>query len=223
MKVLITITIIIVAFTFFKFNNDKLRNQVAIIDTGININQVDKKYLCRGGHSSLTDSKWYEDDIGHGTNIYNIITQGMNPNTSCIRIFKIGDKNTDGNSISFNLNVVLNYLIDSKVKLINISMAGYGFSLIEHINLVRLVYSGKKVVVAAGNNNQNLDKKCDIYPACHAIYHDNFIVVGSNCGRFSNYGKVVDFYENGCNQGVPMMTGTSQATAKKTNKIVLTF
>jgi hypothetical protein len=68
----------------------------------------------------------------------------------------------------------------------------------------------------------DLDKKCDIYPGCYNFPNPNFRVVGSTTGyenqyggynSYSNFGAVVKYWEDGTNQGLGKLRGTSQATA----------
>ena len=73
----------------------------------------------------------------------------------------------------------------------------------------------------------DLDKECDVYPACYIFNTKYFHVVGSSEGsinrwggidNYGNYGSRVQFLEPGTMRGTPEMTGTSQSTAIHTGK-----
>jgi hypothetical protein len=94
------------------------------------------------------------------------------------------------------------------------------------------------MVVAAGNENQDIDKDCNQYPSCY----DNRIVTVGNLlpdgyypspaggdvlkqherNPLSNYGNYVKHWEVGANADgkVDWSSGTSQATAITTGKLV---
>ena len=77
-----------------------------------------------------------------------------------------------------------------------------------------------KATVAQVYTSRNLDKKCNIYPAC---YDKRIIMVSrSEIGKKCGYGKRVTILENGTDiKGFGIaMSGTSQATAVVTGKII---
>jgi hypothetical protein len=79
--------------------------------------------------------------------------------------------------------------------------------------------AGITVVTAAGNEHSDLDSKCDFFPAC---IDSRVVSVGcSDCVQ-SNTGKVIKIWEHGkaITAGGYTMTGTSQATAVFTGKLV---
>ena len=120
----------------------------------------------------------------------------------------------------------LRYAINIKVDFINISGGGSGFHEDERKLISSALHRGITIVVAAGNDKCQLGKgSCEYFPA---MYDRRIIVVGN--GRTekdrapsSNWGSVVDFWIDGTEKkgeyGKPM-SGTSQATAIQTGKLV---
>lgn len=202
------------------------RSRIAIVDTGISLN-FPEQYLCYSLSKDLTNTS-IEDKIGHGTNIAGIIAKKMNYKKQCLIVIKWFDTARQarwlilqGKSSSM-AKQALEYALNNKAKIINLSLSGNIF-LPEELRLInQAVHKDVHVVVSAGNDGQNLDTSCDIYPACYAINHSNFHVVASylnNTKRiYSNYGKVVTDKEDG--NDVEGWTGTSQSAAKVTAKLV---
>lgn len=189
--------------------------KVAVIDTGINLNV--KVPLCETGHKSFVPNEGLEDNIGHGSNISGLIDENAHSDAYCQIIIKYyssdGEENLNASAEAFQYALTLN------VDIINYSSGGYGTSVLEHTSIQKALKKGITVVVAAGNDGKNLDKECDVYPAC---YPEKDIVVVGNVSKYSNYGKIVDLYVNGNNKhsGGYTMSGTSQSTAIVTGRII---
>ena len=90
-------------------------------------------------------------------------------------------------------------------------------------SILTILRTGADISVAAGNDGLDLDKKCSAFPSCYKkiINSRRFHVVGAINAKFSNFGSIVETYETGIDVGSPMMSGTSQATAIFTNKLIL--
>jgi subtilisin family serine protease len=200
------------------------RQKIVVIDTGISFAQSLKPYMCKNGKLS-TSNDWKDVD-GHGTNIVGLIGDRINPKKTCVVSIKLDLKN----SKNIEMDVIKSMLMAENLKPVgvNISMAGNFSSRLELLSIVRMISSGVKVIVAAGNEGVNLDRNCYIYPACYLaeikkekkiINISNFIVVGAKDVSVSNTGSVVTVTTNGSKQGFPVMSGTSQATANFTGKL----
>lgn len=194
--------------------------KIAIVDSGYSGNYSQLK-LCDKGLVDLTGTDTL-DELGHGTNITEIIKQNLKGVDYCFYIIKIYSKKNMGiTAIPSHLLAFL-WLLEIKPDFINFSSSGHGTQLSEQVLIQNLVNAGSTFVVAAGNDKQNLDKKCDVFPACYSFV----ISVGNldnnlNLSKTSNYGKVIKAWEIGENicAGGLCMSGTSQATARRTARL----
>lgn len=220
---------------------DSGKIRVAVIDTGIDKAFLDKDFLCKSGHKDFTGTSII-DSSGHGTNISGLIDQNVkelfieNGNNVasilskkaeyCQIILKFYDP-------SFHENIeptieAFKYAIQLKVDFINYSAGGNSFSMEEKKLIKKALDMGITVIVAAGNDGLDLSTH-SYYPA----NHDSRLVVVGNMKNSkernvtSNYGPNVKVWEIGTsrlsfglNGGISKMTGTSQATAIRTGKMV---
>jgi len=207
---------------------------VAVIDSGI-----DKRlpHLCKMGHKSFISSSWYTSDdpntdtMGHGTHVAGLINRNAGNTDYCLVSLKYYDPRA-ANTDSFNsMLAAIKYAINIKVDVINISAGGGNFNKEEYDAIELALNNHILVVAAAGNEHTNLDAKCDYFPACY----DKRVIMVGNLNRFarrapsSNYGSRVNRWEIGtdCLSDMPegktgIMTGTSQATAIATGKLIKT-
>lgn len=208
---------------------------IAIIDTGIGFTQLSARAkLCKFGHKDFTGSdmvaKGYKtvdpvpfDTHGHGTNIAGIIDLAAKSSgiDYCLVIIKdYPSKNPLKSEIE-----ALQYASDIGANIVNISAGGQEESLEETKSVKSLLDKGAILVAAAGNDRNELTPtKRRYFPAqCDP----RVIVVGNmskNLSRSptSNYGSSVTRWEYGENvEGFGLtMTGTSQATAVATGKLL---
>jgi subtilisin family serine protease len=191
------------------------KTPVAVIDTGVSFAQ--KHLLCKNGNISYTSTLY--DNHGHGTNVVGIIGSTMNKKKYCIISYKFYENGISGAQAIKNISKALRNAIDRGVKIINLSLEGPQPVSVERKLIKEALDKGIIVVVAAGNDGINLDKKCKSYPACYKFKHKNFIVVGAKDMRL-NFGSMIDYCEKGYRQGKPVLSGTSQATANFTKKLV---
>ena len=156
----------------------------------------------------------------------------------CQIIIKYWDSSTDVNTDPLMATIkALRYAIDQEVDIINYSGGGNEESKEEKELIKEALDKGIKVVAAAGNGARDKNgsfKGYDIskkpyYPAAHDpriyvvgnITKTNTIVESSNTGNNVKYWEVGDRVLSrlpGSSYGY--MTGTSQATAVKTGKLV---
>lgn len=192
------------------------RKVIAVIDTGMPSTPSIKKYLCTDGHRDFTGIG-IRDVHGHGTNIVGLIIKGMNPKTHCIVILKFYHDQTVNNVSAYS-----SYLWKLKPSMINMSLAGPEFNPLEYSVLKALTQAGTVVVVAAGNDRQDLSIDCNTYPACYKLGSKNFHVVGAPDLAASNYNGPVTDLDRGLYQCAlnVCFSGSSQATANVTAKLL---
>lgn len=192
-----------------------------------------------GSHISGLIDQYVKDDVIDEHKDTSNVTK---PNY-CQVIIKFYDTNMPKETTTMQTMVrAIRWAIDIKVDVINISAGGEIFSSEESELIKTALDSGIKVVAAAGNDGCELGTatfkrigsvlkrvQCRYYPA---MYDQRITVVGSSQpdttrAPSSNYGFYVNSWENGVNRtsygldgGTSVSSGTSQATAIKTGKIV---
>lgn len=160
----------------------------------------------------------------------------------CQVILKFIDPFQSNSSTGENMIKAIRWAIDLNVDVINISAGGQIPLAEEEIIVKTALNRGIKVVAAAGNDScelggnyfnlvNGLIKKttCNYFPA---MYDPRIYVVGNlnsdgTRATSSNYGNYVNSWENGMNRrsigstgSILTDSGTSQATAIKTGKII---
>lgn len=221
----ILLSLFIIFGAFKSFAGQRIR--VLSIDTGVDKSHEEiNSHLPRKIHNPLN----YMDTNGHGTHVAGIILKGTCKEVklhSCT-YFDIGA--TKGSSDLYY--ECLKLAVKLKPDVLNLSSGGDDFNQAEYDILSILSNMGVKIVVAAGNDHKDLSKIYNnYYPAKYKIA--NLIPVGNlnqdkSLSIYSNYGLLNEDYEIGenVNSTLPQgkygkMSGTSQATAVKTNKILL--
>lgn len=201
--------VILFLFSLTCFAED--RNRIVLIDSGVNVDSRLKSYMCEDGHKDFTNTT-LKDNIGHGTQMVEIISDYINPTKTCIVNLKWTD--TFGNSGVLNAVTAMyyGYYALENVRVVNLSLSGLDYVEAEELAIKFLIKHNIHVVVAAGNNSTNLTKLCDAFPACYPIKSKYFHVAASkNRGMFgSNYGGP-SVYEWGYQ--------SSQSTARKSGKL----
>ena len=204
---------------------------IAVIDSGVDSSLP---HLCKFGHKSFAKDlpNPLQDVNGHGTHIAGLISSTAGDGDYCLVSISYYDGRLPGNKNLANLVNALQYAVNIKVDFINLSGGGAIPDKKEFKAIENALKRHTKVVVAAGNEKSDLDKKCDYFPAC---YDSRLVVVGnlqdvnSNISRSpsSNYGNVVTRWEIGTNvlSTLPggrsgRMSGTSQACAIASGKLI---
>jgi subtilisin family serine protease len=219
---------------------------VAVIDTGIDQAMMSNNSLCDSGHKDFT-STGLNDRHGHGTHISGLIDQyakgyifswgkdnwhidKINVDY-CQIIIKYYDPKAQNSDNMRNTIEAFRWAIAQHVDIINYSGGGEVPSTTEKAVILEALNKGIKIVAAAGNEKSDIDKKSSHY---YPAYYDkriyivgNLVEDGKHIAKSSNYGKSVNSWEIGTNviskipgHAVGTMTGTSQATAIKTGKLV---
>lgn len=199
--------------------------KVMEIDSGVDISHQEIK-----SHVNVDDDYLsYFDEIGHGTAMAGII---LKDTCKEVKLISCSYFNPGASKGSMNLYMdCLKLAIRENPNVINISAGGPDFD-VDEFNLLSILSNmGIKIVVAAGNDGKDLSKsKNKYYPAKYKI--PGIIPVGNleSSGllhKSSNYGLKNEVYELGTevkvlfpNNKTGTITGTSPATAQKTNNLL---
>lgn len=200
--------------------------KVMVIDTGLDFNN---KHLTKYVPQDLLNDSQYtyvtQDIVGHGTHITGIITKNICPEVDIIpcRFYTGIEYQHLKNTIR-----CINWAMKLNINIINFAAGGIDPSPSEKKAIINYLLIGNIFVTAAGNFGSDL-KIYQYYPASYNI--DGIVAVGS----IDNKGRKSDF----SNWGIPMvwergekvrswllkgkkgyMTGTSQATAAYTNRLI---
>jgi hypothetical protein len=223
--------------------------KVAVIDTGYNKEQNEFTQCSDMGKdltgTGMQDLSNHGDHISH---ILEYKTKY--PSKYCQAVIKYVDaKNPVSSLLSVENSIkAFEYVYENRkqIKLINYSSSGFEkvstqeleeyiqdkrkslpiskpylrLLLKERLIIKELLNEGVKIVVAAGNEGREIkDNYCNVFPACH---DDRIIVVGyKHSPEFkSNYGKFVDYYEDGYKIKTLSgeITGSSAAAAIRSAK-----
>jgi len=194
------------------------RNKIVLVDTGINLTEQLSPYICKDGHFGVY--KPLQDENGHGSAIASLMSKYINRDKTCIISYR-WISGYEGNES--DLNVVLHHLYKNyskDIKIVNMSLGGPSRNNREKNVILNLISMGLKVVVAAGNENTDLDKTCNYFPACYEIKSHNFFVVTSKNTPLRNYGGPAIYKENGVYYYIgKTWSGTSMATGVKSAKL----
>ena len=220
--------------------------RVAVIDTGINPKDPRfESYICKG-HTPWdfgTNTPLTRDDHGHGTHVAGLIMKFAGNSDYCFLFYRYYSDKAPGAVNLRNEVAAIRGAVAEHADIVNLSGGGPEFYEDEYL----AIRGNPKTlfVLAAGNENQNIDYPTQhYYPASYNL--KNIVVVGaktmdcSNRVPSSNYGTKVTAWElgemvrsymptEGCRKHPPgdqrcvgfgYMTGTSQATAIHTGKIL---
>lgn len=202
--------------------------KVGIIDTGLNLDDPRfSEHVCSSGHHHFVD-KNINDEHGHGTHIAGLIQQYAGYGNYCFLIYKFySDSNTGAQNLIMEIEA-MKAAIRNGADIINFSGGGPEFAEDEYLIIKN--HPNVLFVVAAGNEHENLDNsKKGFYPASYWLKNE---VVVQNIGKDgmvypgSNWSKkaVSEIGENAYstlpNGEMGYLTGSSQATAIRTGKIV---
>lgn len=189
--------------------------KIMIIDTGVNYNiPAIKPFIKLYGQTDAFDLN------NHGTHLAGIIASRACSGVEIIPCY--------GAWFYKNSNKCFKLAMEIKVDIINYSMEGPIFEAEEFKLIKKLNRLGIKLIAAAGNQGQDLEFH-PVYPACYPL--KNITIVGAlkaNGALFpaSNYKdgiawelgeKVLSYNRKG---RLIEMSGTSQATAIYTSKLV---
>lgn len=209
---------------------------VAILDTGLDINDSRfQKHLCPGGHRDFT-GEGLQDKLGHGTHVLGLI-QKYAPETGwCAVVIKVFTSYTNNQNKLSAYDEAFKYLLLLKPDYVNLSANGKAKNPVDE--QVIKILTKTKFILAVGNDSMDLSKPdSGGYPAKY--WSPNITPVGSvdsmgTRSKFSNYGLAYIRTEQGedvvseypCPKKdhsydcYAVASGTSQSTAIATGKIV---
>jgi len=202
--------------------------RLAIIDSGLDTSKYSTN-ICPDGLYDLTlpvpgRVKTMTDDMGHANNIIGIISDKLKNTDYCLYVFKVYSKNTLKNPFLPHLMAFFLVLKLGNIDIVNYSSSGSHGITMEQQLFNAIMKKGAKIIVAAGNDNKDLDKKCDAYPACYGnVISVGNINVNGERAPLSNYGKVIKVWRMGediCYNDL-CLSGTSQATAVYSAELAL--
>lgn len=198
--------------------------RIAILDTGYYTEDTKSFKSCDNFKydKNFTSDKNMFDFSGHGQNILHLVTKDLNDVDYCIIIVKT--LTTQPTPLTGYIGAWI-YAKTLNVDIINASFAGEGKNETETKIVKQILNSGTKIVVAAGNRKRDLDLQCNTYPVCadnRIISVGNLNSDGKTKNKSTNYGSYVKVWEVGTNveAGGLTLSGTSQATAITTNKLI---
>ncbi len=186
------------------------RSTIVILDSGIDLSRIDKRYLCNTGMLDFT-RKGFKSKIEHGNLTFLAIQKIIDHKKTCIYPVKTIARNP--NLSAENYLKALIFLVDWQFEKIVLPFEDISYWHKE-VDLLDQISGYSKIYASAGNGQEILSpQSCNIYPACLSlkINNDNFIVVGSRYQRF-NKGEVVTRLEDDEFNGI-MGTSFSAAIA----------
>ena len=206
--------------------------KVAILDTGIDLDHPDLWRNIKGGINTLRPRKSADDDNGHGTHLAGTVAAidndfgviGVGPEIYLYAV-KVLDKKGEG--WLSDLIDALDWCIDNKIQVINMSFGSLEGNQSFHDAIIRAHQAGITMVASAGNNGEDsgLIEYPAFYPETIAVsaidQYDGF-------ASFSSYGPQIDLTAPGVNiistykKGFyATMYGTSMSAAHVTGTVAL--
>jgi major intracellular serine protease len=204
---------------------------VAVVDTGFDRTKSNAK-LCKYGHADFSRKKPVfgkvpMDTHGHGTNVAQLIADNAGDTPYCLVIINFYRENATAAESVVSTVAAFNYASTLQTDILNFSGGGNYPNSREEIAIKKLLNKGVVIVAAAGNDGIVIDKNVGYYPA---MYDSRIFSVGNltkerTIAKTSNRGPYVNTWEIGTEMaaGGVTLSGTSQATAVKTGKIVREF
>lgn len=219
---------------------------VAIVDSGIDYNHDDLKNRMwrdaqnRVGRNFVNTNVEPMDDEGHGTHVAGIVAAevnnntsvaGLTPNAVSLMAVKVLDQSGAGSSQAVYNGI--QYAIEQGADIINVSLEAQGTNALIESAIVNAIQAGIVVVVAAGNQGQEITPTNLYAPAYVGKDHLGVITVGSLDSRngdssyFSNFSTSyveiaapgaenssnnLGILSTGLNNTAVRVMGTSQAT-----------
>ena len=237
---ILSIVFILVLIPFTPLRAKTIR--IGVIDTGYDFKATWKHkgahtpIFCDVEHKDFTTTKenpnYLVDNHGHGTHVAGLIARYAKGLDYCLVIVKFYDPTNPFSDNLVNSIKSFQYLLEQNVDVVNYSGGGLSKTVTECSIIKKALDQGIIFVTAAGNEGSNL-KNNPYYPA---MCDDRVIIVtnlhpgGKKLAPSSNYSensKIEVFSEKGTSRfstlpGGQMgnMTGTSQAAAIMTGKIV---
>lgn len=202
--------------------------KIAIIDTGYNPEYAKQLKapllkLCLNEGKDYVNSD-YTINPYHGTEIGSIIAKELINVNYCAIIYKVFSN--DLFQIDINIVKALKDLETKDIVAINLSFGGIRPIETENTELQKLNDRGILIFAADGNDNKDLDKECNYYPACYYLSSMVRVAAADKDGHkcsVSNYGKD-SIYVLGTNfKQESYSCATSYATPRALSEFVSLF
>jgi hypothetical protein len=212
--------------TAHQLSKDELRGarveakyKIVVIDTGYNADFAPlPAKLCKTGHYDFyTNKPVLASTHPHGTIVTTLIATALEDVDYCIVEMQVANEN--GQITPENVARAIGMAQRLNPTAVNISLSGPASSLYEQRALRELTKTGAQLFVAAGNDHLDLDKACQVFPACYDVTNMN--VVGAMTAdldqpaAYTNYGtKVKLWYSGTYSDPMQMAKGTSFASPR---------
>lgn len=206
--------------------------KVAILDTGIDLDHPDLQENIKGEINTIKPRKSADDDNGHGTHLAGTVAAidndfgviGVGPEIS---LYAVKFLNKKGIGWLSDLIDALDWCIDNKMQVVNMSFGSLEGNQSFHDAIIRAYQAGITMVTSAGNNGE--DSGLIEYPA----FYPETIAVSAvdeydDFASFSSYGPQIDLTAPGVNilstyknAFYETMYGTSMSAAHVTGTVAL--
>lgn len=205
----------------WKVSRGKEDIEIAIVDTGVDLNHPDLRNRLVKGYNVIDEKAEPDDDNGHGTHVAGIIASETNNNegvagmTWFSKIMPVKAMGAKGYGTTFDIAKGIIWAVDNGADVINLSLGNYQPSRVLE-EAVRYAFERDVVMVsAAGNDGSNQPTYPSAYPeviSVAAVDHNG------NRASFSNYGSYIDIAAPGVyipstyfNEQYAALSGTSMA------------
>lgn len=206
--------------------------KVGVIDTGVDYNHIELKNRIKDGINTI-DGSDFCDNNGHGTHICGIISAekngvgviGVAPKAD-LYVAKAFDK--DGTSNFAAIEKAINWMIDRKVNVVNMSFSSTAGGKIYTQLIHRLYQNGISIICAAGNQGEQGYNTIG-YPARFAeTVAVSAVDINKNIASFSSKGNSaeicaagIDIYSTYLDGGYAVLSGTSMAAPIITGAVAI--
>ncbi|HPN30871.1 MAG TPA: S8 family serine peptidase [bacterium] len=186
---------------------------IAVLDSGIDYGHSEFTNQIANGYDFVNSDDMSEDDNGHGTMVSGIISAKCNNNAGIAgtapnsKIMPVKILDADGFGSYSDIAEGIIFAADNGVKVINLSVGGYGYSQFLQ-DAVNYAYNKGCVIVAAAGNDNTSEP---LYPAgCANVVAVSSINRNGEKSSFSNYGSHIDL----CAPGDSIISGAIGNTYK---------
>nr|WP_238351188.1 S8 family serine peptidase [Kribbella shirazensis] len=176
---------------------------VAVLDTGVDAGHPDLVGHLVPGYNAVSSTRPNPvDDNGHGTMTLGIIAAGANNGIGVAgvgwNVKAMPVKVLDSNGAGYDADIAegIDWAVAHGAKVINMSLGGPGDNAVLHDAVKRAYAKGVVVVVAAGNDGNDVVQYPAAYPEAIAVGATN---AGGALTSFSSYGDWVDVAAPGWN------------------------
>jgi thermitase len=195
--------------------------EIAIVDTGIDLNHPELKNRVVSGYNVIDENAEPNDDNGHGTHVAGIIAsetnnkEGIAGMTWYSKIMPVKAMGAKGYGTTFDIAKGIIWAVDHGADVINMSLGNYQPSKVLE-EAVRYAFEKNVVMVsAAGNDSSNQPTYPSAYPEVLSVAAVDY---NGNRANFSNYGDYIDIAAPGVNipstyfnEQYAALSGTSMA------------